>query len=162
MGKVGRLLLLLCMAAAIAAAAGGILTAAAGGGPEPLSADEERAVALVNADRAAQGLPALRVNMTLVALARDYAQDMIDRHFSSHTSPDGETFEGRLSRYGVSYNIAGENLAMNSSVDAAERALMNSAGHRANILRPEFAEIGIGVRRDAGGAVYVVQEFVGR
>lgn len=157
----GRLVLL-CVAAAIAVAVGGVWATASGGGPEPLSADEELAVTLVNADRAAQGLPPLRVNMTLVALARDYAQDMIDRNFASHTSPDGETLGGRLARCGVVYLVAGENLAMNSSVDAAERALMGSESHRANILGAGFTEVGVGVRRGPGGAVYIVQEFVGR
>ena len=157
-----RMLALLLVAAAIAVTAGGAWCSAAGGVPAPLSADEERAVALVNADRAAQGLPPLVVNMTLVELARDYAQDMIDRKFSSHTSPDGEGFEGRLARYGVNYLAAGENLAMNVGVDAVERALMNSPGHRANILGADYSEVGIGVRRGAGGVVYVVQEFVGR
>ena len=156
------MLALLLVAAVIAVTAGGAWGSAAGAAPAPLSADEERAVALVNADRAAQGLPPLAVNMTLVELARDNAQDMIDRKFSSHTSPEGEGLEGRLARYGVNYRSAGENLAMNVSVDAAERALINSPGHRANILGADYSEVGIGVRRGIDGAVYIVQEFVGR
>lgn len=153
---------MLLLIAAVIAVTAGTAQAAADGSPAPLSTDEERAVALVNADRAAQGLPPLAVNMTLVALARDYAQDMIDRRFAAHTSPDGETFEGRLARYGVTYLTAGENLAKNVSVDEATRALMNSPGHRANILSSSFTEVGIGVCLDAKGAMYVVQEFVGR
>lgn len=162
MRRLGRLVLLLFAATVIAVSGGVAWSAAADGAQEPLSAAEDRAVALVNADRAAQGLPPLKVNMTLVALARDYAQDMIDRNFASHTSPDGETFEGRLFRYGVSYFTAGENLAMNSGVDEAERALMNSPRHRDNILHADFTEIGIGVRLGAHGAVYIVQEFIGK
>jgi len=86
---------------------------------------------------------------------------MIDRDYFSHTSPEGEAFTDRLARYGVSFRVAGENLGMNSSVAAAERMLMNSSGHRANILGADYAEVGIGVRYGADGSVYVVQEFVG-
>jgi len=156
--RLGRMVLIVVAAAVIV---GGAWAAAADGVPEPLSADEERAVALVNADREAQGLPPLRVDMTLVALAREHAQDMIDRNYAGHTTPEGETFQDRLARYGVSYRVAGENLAMNVSVDAAERVLMNSPVHRRNILDSAFTEIGVGVRYGAAGAVYVVQEFVG-
>lgn len=159
--KLGGLLLLCCMAAVVAVIlAGGAWAAATE--PQGLSADEERAVALVNADRAARGLPPLRVNMTLVALARDYAQDMIARNFFSHESPEGETFSDRLIRYGVKFRCAGENIGMNGSVEAAERVFMNSDGHRANILTADYSEVGIGVRRGADGAVYIVQEFIGQ
>ncbi len=164
MRLLGRLTVI-CIVALLAAVFPATVLAAAGGAPAPqhLSADEARAVALVNADRAARGLPPLRVNMTLVALARDFAQDMIDRDYfpHDHKNPEGETFEGRLLRYGVSYVNAGENLAMDSSVDAAERALMDSKGHRANILSAKYSEVGIGVRYGPAGEVYVVQEFVG-
>ncbi len=160
---VGKLLAI-CIAAMIVAA--WPLTVRAAGGeaaaPQALSVDEARAVALVNADRAAHKLPPLRVNMTLVALARDYAQDMIDRDYFSHESPEGETFTDRLARYGVTFRAAGENLGMNTSVDAAERMLMNSPGHRANILSAQYTEMGIGVRNGPAGEVYVVQEFIGR
>jgi uncharacterized protein YkwD len=152
--------LLLCLLAAVATipAAG-----AADGAPQrqALTVDEEQAVALLNADRTAQGLPPLRVNLTMAALAREYAQDMIDRGYFSHVSPDGEAFTDRLARYGVGFRSAGENLGMNGSVAAAERMLMNSPAHRANILGKDFAEVGVGVRSAADGSVYVVQVFVG-
>lgn len=128
---------------------------------QALTADEEQAVALLNADRAAHGLPPLRINLTLAALAREYAQDMIDRGYFSHVSPEGEAFSDRLARYGVDFRSAGENLGVNGSVAAAERMLMNSPAHRANILGKDFAEVGIGVRSAADGSVYVVQVFVG-
>jgi len=129
---------------------------------QALTADEERALALLNADRAVRGLAPLRPNLTLTAMARAHAQDMIDRGYASHDTPEGETFAERLDRWGVAYQCAGENLAKNRSVEAAERALMDSAVHRANILSPDFTEVGVGVRADADGSVYVVQDFIGR
>jgi uncharacterized protein YkwD len=126
-----------------------------------LTAYEQEAINLLNADRAAQGLPALKVNMDLVRLAQDYAQDMIDRGFFSHQSPEGLSPFDRMKRAGINYKWAGENLAINSSVANAQKALMNSAGHRANILNSNFTHVGIGVKRDKNGSFYVVQKFIG-
>ncbi|MDT8903693.1 CAP domain-containing protein [Anaeroselena agilis] len=153
-----RMVLLCLLAAAVVMAAS---AGVEGGTPSPQAADEEQAVALLNADRAAHGLPPLRINPTLAVLARDYAQDMIDRGYFSHVSPEGEAFTDRLARYGVGFRSAGENLGVNGSVAAAERMLMNSPAHRDNILGKEYAEVGIGVRYAADGSVYVVQVFVG-
>jgi hypothetical protein len=53
------------------------------------AAEEQQALALLNADRAANGLAPVRVNSKLAALAGDYAQDMIDRNFFAHNNPRG-------------------------------------------------------------------------
>lgn len=126
-----------------------------------LTADESLAVDLMNADRKANGLPALKINTKLTGLARNYAQDMINRKFFAHNDPEGRSPFDRMQQYGISYRYAGENLAINSSVAAAERAFMNSPGHRANILNPNYTQIGLGVRYNQSGSVYVVQEFIG-
>ena len=125
-----------------------------------LSSDEAKAFQLLNADRAAKGLPALKMNMNLVHLAENYSQDMINRNYFSHYNPEGQSPFDRMTQAGISYRYAGENLAINSSVPAAENAFMNSSGHRANILSPNYSEVGVGVRQDAAGSVYVVQEFI--
>lgn len=125
-----------------------------------LSSDEAKAFQLLNADRAANGLPTLKVNMNLVHLAENYGQDMINRNYFSHYNPEGQSPFDRMTQAGISYRYAGENLAINSSVPAAENAFMNSSGHRANILSPNYTEVGVGVRKDAAGSVYVVQEFI--
>lgn len=124
-----------------------------------LTADEQRAVALLNADRAANGLPPLRVNMRLTSLSEDYAQDMINRNFFAHNNPEGQSPFDRMRARSISFGYAGENLAINTSVPAAEQAFMNSPGHRANILNPHYTQVGVGVRYNGGGSVYVVQEF---
>lgn len=120
---------------------------------------EQQAFNLLNADRAVNGLPALKLNTKLTVLARDYAQDMINRDFFSHYNPEGQSPFDRMSQYGISYRYAGENLAINRSVEDAEKAFMNSPGHRANILNANYSEVGIGVKYD-GSTVYVVQEFI--
>lgn len=126
-----------------------------------LSAEEERAVKLLNSDRAAHGLEPLAVNPALAAVAGRHAQDMIDHKFFSHTNPAGESPKDRVSRSGASFGYVGENLAMDATVEAAEAALMRSLAHRANILSPRYTEVGIGVREGSDGEVYMVQVFIG-
>ena len=126
------------------------------------SADEKRAFDLLNADRASNGLKALKFNAKLTSLGEKYAQDMINRNFFSHYNPEGQSPFDRMKEAGIRYSSAGENLAINSNVTAAQKAFMNSSGHRANILNTSYTEVGIGVRYDAKGSAYVVQEFIGK
>ncbi len=46
---------------------------------------------------------------------------------------------------GISYRAAGENLAGAPTVERAHTSLMNSSGHRANILNPRYTHVGIGI-----------------
>jgi uncharacterized protein YkwD len=126
-----------------------------------VTADQQKAISLMNADRAAYGLPPLGIDSKLVALAQSYAQDMVNRNFFSHTNPEGQSPFDRMQAAGISYQYAGENIAINTSVSGAENAFMNSPGHRANILDANYDKVGIGVVHAADGMVYVAQEFVG-
>lgn len=126
-----------------------------------LTPDEQRMVELVNAERARYGLPALKTNPQLVQLARLKAKDMVENNYFSHTSPTyGSPFE-MMRAFGVTYSFAGENLAGASTVEAAHQALMNSPGHRANILNPNFKEVGIGVVPGSAYGKIFVQLFKG-
>ncbi len=51
----------------------------------------------------------------------------------------------RLNEAAISYSVAGENLALAPTVQTAHNGLMNSEGHRKNILDPEFKKLGVGV-----------------
>jgi uncharacterized protein YkwD len=124
-----------------------------------LTAAEQQAFNLLNADRTSNGLPALKLNAKLTSLADSYAQDMINRHFFAHTNPEGLSPFDRMRQAGIPYTYAGENLAINSSVPNAEVAFMNSPGHRANILDANYNQVGLGVEVSPSGQVYVVQEF---
>lgn len=121
---------------------------------------EKNAVELMNADRRANGLSDLKVSSAVTAVARSHAQDMVNRKFFSHSNPDGKTPSDRLKAAGISYSAVGENIAENTSVQAAETAFMNSSGHRANILNSKYTTVGIGVAYDSAGNVYVVQDFI--
>ena len=113
--------------------------------PAGLSADEARMLKLVNQEREERGLKPLQVDMAVTAEARKKSRDMIDKNYFGHTSPTyGTPFE-QMSRAGISYRAAGENLAGAPTVDRAHTSLMNSAGHRANILNPIYTHVGIGI-----------------
>jgi len=127
-----------------------------------LTADEQQMINLVNQERKAQGLKPLEVDMQLVKLARMKSQDMIDKNYFSHTSPTyGSPFD-MMKKYGVSYKTAGENLAGASSVATAHKNLMNSEGHRKNILNSSFTHIGIGIVNGGPYGKMYTQLFIGK
>ena len=129
--------------------------------PTALSADEQRMYQLVNAERSKLGLKPLAVDMELVKLARMKAKDMIDKNYFSHQSPTyGSPFD-MMKNAGVSYRTAGENLAGASTVDRAHTNLMNSQGHRANILNSGYTSAGIGVVNGGPYGKMFVQLFKG-
>lgn len=123
-----------------------------------LSSDEQRMVNLVNSERQKAGLAPLKVDLDLSRVARIKSQDMRDNNYFSHTSPTyGSPFD-MMRSFGISYRTAGENIALHSSVESAHNGLMNSDGHRANILSPNFTHIGIGI---VDGRYYT-QMFIGK
>ncbi|HEX4744761.1 MAG TPA: CvpA family protein [Candidatus Limnocylindria bacterium] len=106
---------------------------------------ERQLVALANEERAAHGLAPLELDPRLVPVARAHSTEMFRQRYFSHTSPvTGSPFD-RITAAGIGYTRAGENLAYARSVATAHRGLMESPGHRENILRPEFTRIGVGV-----------------
>jgi len=124
-----------------------------------VSAAMQQALNLLNADRAASGLPPVRMSLQLNKLADNYAHDLIARHFFAHNNPEGQSPFDRMRQQGIPFGYAGENLAINTGIPSAEQAFMNSPGHRANILNSHYTQVGIGVGFGPQGTVYVVQEF---
>lgn len=116
---------------------------------------------LVNRERTNAGLAPLAVDMRLVDLARKKSQDMIANNYFSHTSPTyGDPFT-MMTNAGISYRTAGENLAGAPTVDQAHSALMSSAGHRQNILNPNYNKIGVGVANGGSYGKMFTQLFIG-
>ena len=110
-----------------------------------MTAEERKMLSLVNKERTQRGLEPLEVDMRLVRLARKKSRDMIQNNYFSHRSPTyGLPFD-MLRNAGIRYRTAGENLAGNSTVTRAHTALMNSTGHRRNILKSDYTKIGIGI-----------------
>jgi uncharacterized protein YkwD len=100
---------------------------------------------LVNQERVKRGIRELAWDSKIVPLARAHAQDMWERSYFSHVSPEGKDVGDRLEEARIDYQFAGENLALAPTLSMAQAGLMNSEGHRANILEPEFSRVGIGV-----------------
>ncbi|GAF19426.1 transporter [Bacillus sp. JCM 19046] len=129
--------------------------------PADVSADEQQMVDLVNQEREQAGLAPLTVNDELTEVARVKAQDMIDNQYFAHESPTyGSPFQ-MMDHFGVTYQTAGENLAGNQTVENAHTSLMNSQGHRENILSNNYSEVGIGVVDGGPYGKMFVQLFKG-
>lgn len=125
--------------------------------PEQLSYAEQ-VVKLVNEERAKAGLNAVVLDKELEAAALIRAKET-EISFS-HTRPDGRSFTTVLKDQGISYRGAGENIAWGqSSPEEVMRGWMNSEGHRANILNPNFTKIGVGYYRNTNGRNYWTQLF---
>jgi len=93
---------------------------------------------------------------------------MVKRKFYAHDNPDGEGFGVRAKKAGVKSTMVAENLDLVRSgspddkylIERAERSLMNSPVHKANLLNPAFKKIGIGVAYDPNlPGIKVTQNF---
>lgn len=124
-----------------------------------VEAHEAQIADLVNQERVERGLQPLTWDPALVPVARGHSREMLELGYFSHTSPNTGTLGDRLRAEGVSYVQAGENLAYAPSVEVAHRGLMQSEGHRANILEPSFQRIGVGVITGSDGTLMVTQIF---
>lgn len=99
-----------------------------------------------NIQRGDNGQPALSLNSQLSQAAQAKANDMAQRDYWSHTSPDGQQPWQFISAAGYSYSSAGENLAYGFDTSSGTVAgWMNSAGHRANLLNNTYSEVGFGI-----------------
>jgi uncharacterized protein YkwD len=125
-----------------------------GANAAPVSAEAPAAtLCLINAQRTSRGLAPLALDAQLGRAATAFANDMVARQFFDHVSPDGVTLLDRLRDAGWLPSsgawTAGENIAWGSSdlgtPAGIVAAWMASPGHRANILRPSFATIGLGI-----------------
>jgi uncharacterized protein YkwD len=112
---------------------------------------EQQMFQMVNLQRVAQGLDPLIFDNSLRDVARAHSDDMFKRGYFSHYTPEGLSPFDRMAKAGITYQYAGENLALAPSTALAMQGLMNSPGHRANILSPNFHRVGIGV---IDGGVY--------
>jgi uncharacterized protein YkwD len=120
---------------------------------------EARMLELVNAERVAAGLGPLRADPELVEVARLHSADMFARGYFSHITPEGRGPFDRMRAKNVRFLAAGENLALARSLQLAHDGLMDSPGHRANILRPAFGRLGVGVLDGGVRGLMVTQNF---
>ncbi|WP_053597745.1 CAP-associated domain-containing protein [Bacillus sp. FJAT-18017] len=116
---------------------------------------------LVNADRVKSGLKVLFWSEKARNSSRLHSQDMVTNKFFSHTNLKGKTPFDRMKAAGISYWAAGENIAYGQSSSIfAHESLMNSIGHRNNILNKNYTHLGTGVAFKSGSYTpYYTQNF---
>ena len=127
--------------------------------PKPRPDLEAQMLEMVNRERVSAGLNPLEADEELVPVARAHSVDMFARRYFSHYTPEGRSPFDRISQARVSFTIAGENLALAPTLTMAHNGLMNSPGHRANILRPQFGRLGIGIMDGGIRGLMVTQNF---
>jgi uncharacterized protein YkwD/uncharacterized membrane protein required for colicin V production len=120
---------------------------------------EREMLLLVNEERRREGLDTLVMDPELVPVARRHSVDMFARGYFSHFTPEGRDPFDRIRAARVPFRTAGENLALAQSVEIAHKGLMNSPGHRANILQPLFGRVGIGIVDGGIYGIMVTQNF---
>ncbi|GLZ78102.1 hypothetical protein Afil01_29090 [Actinorhabdospora filicis] len=111
---------------------------------------------LTNAERAKNGCDPLRVNAKATKAAQYHANDMAERDYFAHDSPEGRSAGDRLDAAGYAWRGWGENIFKGPrTAEDAVRGWMDSPGHRANILNCDFKEIGVGVTLSDNGPFWV-------
>lgn len=128
-----------------------------------IKALENEVIRLVNIERSKNGLGQLTGDWQLSRVARYKSTDMRDLNYFSHYSPTyGDPFK-MMHDFGITFYAAGENIAMGQPTpQAVMNSWMNSPGHRANILNPQFNEIGVGVAKTTSGVIYWTEQFIRR
>jgi uncharacterized protein YkwD len=128
------------------------------------TAAEDRLIALVNQDRQRHGLSPLHVDARLADVARKHSHDMRETGVVAHISPTTGSAADRVRTGGIRSSLVLENVARAYGVVEAEEGLMNSPGHRANILSRDATQMGIGVAQGAVVAgrreLFVTQLFI--
>jgi uncharacterized protein YkwD len=120
---------------------------------------EAKMLELVNRERIAAGLRPLAPDPELTDVARRHSADMFARGYFAHDTPEGLDPFARMRAAQVRYVTAGENLALAPTLQVAHNGLMNSPGHRANILHPQFGRLGVGIMDGGIRGLMVSQEF---
>ncbi|WP_052654675.1 CAP domain-containing protein [Planococcus massiliensis] len=118
---------------------------------------------LTNSARIQRELPLLKWDETARGTGRKHSQDMAENDYFSHTNLAGQSPFDRMGDDGITFFVAGENLAYGqyNSIFAHE-GLMNSAGHRENIVKRDFGYLGIGVAYNSENQPYYTENFFNR
>jgi uncharacterized protein YkwD len=114
----------------------------------------------LNRARVDEGLDPLAWSDALAEVAEGHAYDMYLNGFFSHTSPTTGSLVDRLRAAGLTYRVAGENLALAATPEEVHDGLMDSPGHRANIVGDGYRRVGIAVVSGRLGLM-TVQVFMG-
>ncbi len=120
---------------------------------------EMQMIDMVNKERVSRGIPPLVYDPTLRQIARDHSADMFRNGYFAHYDLQGKDVADRALAAGIDYRVIGENLAYAPSLELAQQGLMNSPGHRANILSEDYHRIGIGIANGDEYGIMFTQVF---
>jgi uncharacterized protein YkwD len=84
---------------------------------------------------------------------------MFVKGYFSHVNTEGKNPFQRMKDASISFGTAGENIALAQTVEIAHTNLMNSPGHKANILNPAFKRLGIGILDGGFHGLMITQDF---
>ena len=126
---------------------------------EPRPDLEAQMLVLINEEREKVGLSRLEPDPEMRTVAREHSADMFRRGYFAHKNPDDESPFDRMDEAKVKFKTAGENLALAPTLKIAHTGLMNSPGHRANILQKNFGRVGIGILDGGRRGLMVTQNF---
>lgn len=125
-----------------------------------MSENEKTIFDLINNARTKAGVPKLVADSNVFKVARLKTKDMVSKSYFAHSSPTyGSPFK-MLKTYGVTYKVAGENIAGNPSLEAAVNAWLNSATHKQNLLSNTYNYIGIGVEKSETYGYVITTMFI--
>lgn len=125
----------------------------------PVPELEKKMIDMVNEERKKAGAPELEFDSRLAGVGRAHSGDMFRRGFFAHRSPENKNVADRSDGAGIKYLVVGENLAFAPSLALAHQGLMNSPGHKANILSLDYHKIGIGIMDGKTYGLMITQVF---
>lgn len=134
------------------------------GAESGLNGMETSLLSSLNAQRTAARLPAVALNGALTNFARSRSNDMANRNYFAHVTPEGKTAIAMLGEWGIKYSLAGEILTKNNYpddqvVDAAINSFLQSPPHRAIMLDGRYTQIGVGYAKSNDGVNYFTVVF---
>ena len=114
--------------------------------PDVMSGESQKIIQLTNSIRSSLNVALLTQSSILNSVAFQKAQDMLVSQYFAHVGPDGKDVGSWLNIFKYSYEVAGENLAMGfSSAEDVVNGWTRSKTHYANLIDPDFTEIGVGM-----------------
>jgi uncharacterized protein YkwD len=127
--------------------------------PVPSSySPEQQLFKLLNLERENAGVGKLQWDSNVAQAAMEHARKLAENAALSHRFPGEAQLDQRVGATGARFNAVAENVALADTPEDAHVALMNSPGHRANILNPEYNAVGIAVVQ-RGRTLYIAQDF---
>lgn len=117
---------------------------------------QQEMLSLINAARRERGLDSVTFSSALSRAAQVHVEDIVENNYKlTHIGSDGSSVRDRAEREGYATRYVGENVAAgHNSVEETFEQWMNSSGHRANILNPNYTEIGVGYYLNAPRTTY--------